>query len=334
MKNPAMGGLPRPPDSARTLPGVEPPSRHVDHSVPHSERETPNRGTDLRELQELRKQLEGLSPSAAVEFLALQVASFRAELVRLETIVRTAASHADRGEQVSGHARDEIAEARGQIVALDTSVRNALTAIYVLQDLPEQVRQAFELLTGLRGDVNGLIAKVGSVERTANEGKRLHGRTWQAVSQMRQEQAKLAGSVVEMMAGATEDRAARAKAEAEMVEIRRVAQEAKAEAQEAQEAIDEWEQTTGERYIDDLSSRASKGDELRDALVKQQMESAFRAQQQALQQAQASSAVVVETKRADIEVSKTWHTTAAKIVVGLFATGGLGSILFLKFCGG
>lgn len=148
----------RPRDSSRTLPGVEPPTRpHVDHSVPRSDRTTPH-GDGMLTIAEIR----ALGPESGVVYLAEQVGALREVLARLESIVGTAASHSDRAATVASNVMDDVSALVAKANTLEKYLDDVIEAVFVLQPLPERMRDVYRLLVDTQRELLEVKLLIGT----------------------------------------------------------------------------------------------------------------------------------------------------------------------------
>ncbi len=148
---------PRPADSGRTLVGVEPP-HHVDHSVPRSERKTPPHGERMLTIEEIR----ALGPESAVVYLAEQVGALRETLDRLSSVVGTSAIHSDRAATVASNVMDDVSALVAKANTLERYLDDAIEAVFVLQPLPERVRDLYRLLIEQQREIAELKLLIGT----------------------------------------------------------------------------------------------------------------------------------------------------------------------------
>jgi len=153
-----------PPESGRTLVGIEPGSHYVDHSVPRAERSTPTRGDDMLDMDQIR----ALGPESAAIYLAEQLGALRESIDRIrdvaaeaKSISGTAAAHSDRAATVSSDMMDRVNALVARANKIQTDVETVIEAVFVLQPLPARVHQAFKLIVELQSQVAEVKLLIG-----------------------------------------------------------------------------------------------------------------------------------------------------------------------------
>lgn len=147
------------PDSSPTLIGVDAPSRqHVDHGVPRSERTTPHRTDRMLTIAEIR----ALGPESGLVYLAEQVGELREVLARLESVVGTAASHSDRAATVASNVMDDVSALIAKANTLEKYLDDVIEAVFVLQPLPERMRDVYRLLVDTQRELAEVKLLIGT----------------------------------------------------------------------------------------------------------------------------------------------------------------------------
>lgn len=188
--------VPRPPDSGRTLPGVEPPLRHVDHSVPRSERTTPH-GDRMLTIDEIR----ALGPESGVVYLAEQVGALREVLARLESIVGTSASHSDRAATVASNVMDDVTALVAKANTLEKYLDDVIEAVFVLQPLPERMRDVYRLLVDTQRELLEVKLLIGTPPQDLSGRQSLMRELTREEYEQLEQGTGLAGVVGRLVAG-------------------------------------------------------------------------------------------------------------------------------------
>lgn len=240
-----------------------------------------------------RDQVAITPPQEAILLAAEELGEIREQLQRLSQLATSIAAHADRGEQLGETAIDDAR-------LLKLEVQKIEEALLPLLAMPAQLAGFGRRLVELQQAVVALDGRAGRMERELSTTKALAGRSWHATSEMRGEMARLSGHVVETLRKLEDEAAARARLAIELAETKATAAKAQAEAEEASE----WAEKTGKHHIEDLQRRASRGDEMNEQLVKQQLKDRAR-----------------------------WSSTQRRVVLmvagGVFSAAGLGVIAAL-----
>ncbi|MGL4442663.1 MAG: hypothetical protein ACRCU1_03490 [Alsobacter sp.] len=162
---------PRPSPSSRTLVGIDAPE-YVDHGIPREERETPNEGTDLSDMQ----MLGPMGPPEAVQHLCVRLGALDgrlkysvSEMLHQRQIIERAAEQSKRGteqaRQATVTADNTLTRLLEEIGPMKASLARVGDALFQLLSLPQSLAELGRAVVDLQRAVVRLDERMSRAER-------------------------------------------------------------------------------------------------------------------------------------------------------------------------